>query len=75
MKVKMFLQMLAAFLVVYILYVILNREHFVEEQASSIEDLEAKVDKLSKEFHEMQHAASVQSNQAEAATIALQGIN
>jgi outer membrane murein-binding lipoprotein Lpp len=67
--------MLATLLIVYVLYVIFNREHFVEEQASSIEDLEEKVDKLSKEFHQMQHAASVQSNQAEAATIALQGIN
>lgn len=69
------LHMLATLLIVYVLYVIFNREHFVEEQASSIEDLEEKVDKLSKEFHEMQRAASVQSNQAEAATIALQGIN
>lgn len=69
------LHMLATLLIVYVLYVIFNREHFVEEQASSIEDLEEKVDKLSKEFHQMQHAASVQSNQAEAATIALQGIN
>jgi hypothetical protein len=75
MKVKMFLQMLAVVLIVYVLYVVLNREHFVEEQATSLEELKEKVDKLSKEFHEMQHAASVQSNQAEAATIALQGIN
>jgi outer membrane murein-binding lipoprotein Lpp len=71
----MFLQLLAVLLVIYTLYVAFNKEHFVDEQASSLTTLEKKVEKLEKEFNELKHTADVQSNQAEAAVMALQGIN
>ena len=75
MKVKMFLQMLAVLLVVYTLYVAFNREHFVDEYAAGLPSLEKRLDKLEKEFNALKHSADVQSNQAEAAVMALQGIN
>jgi hypothetical protein len=71
----MFLQLLAVLLVIYTLYVAFNKEHFVDEQVSSLTTLEKKVEKLEKEFNELKHTADVQSNQAEAAVMALQGIN
>jgi hypothetical protein len=75
MKVKMFLQALAFLLVVYTLYVAFNREHFVDEHAAGLPTLEKRLDKLEKEFNALKHTADVQSNQAEAAVLALQGIN
>lgn len=71
----MFLPMLAVLLVVYTLYVAFNREHFVDEHAAGLPDLEKRLDKLEKEFNDLKHKADVQSNQAEAAVLALQGIN
>ena len=71
----MFLQMLAVLLVVYTLYVAFNREHFVEEQAASLPSLEKRVDDLEKEFRALKNSADIQSNQAEAAVMALQCIN
>jgi hypothetical protein len=57
------------------LYVAFNREHFVEEQAASLPSLEKRVDDLEKEFRALKNSADIQSNQAEAAVMALQSIN
>jgi hypothetical protein len=75
MKVKMFLQMIAVLLVIYTLYVAFNREHFVDEHAATLPVLEKRIDDLEKELNDLKNRAAVQSNQAEAATMALQGIN
>ena len=71
----MFLQMIAVLLVIYTLYVAFNREHFVDEHAATLPVLEKRIDDLEKELNDLKNRAAVQSNQAEAATMALQGIN
>ena len=71
----MFLKILALLLVLYTLYVAFNREHFVDEHAATLPSLEKRVGDLEKELGDLKHKAEVQSNQAEAATMALQGIN
>ena len=73
MRVKMlFVCIFAGLLILYTIYVAMNREHFEEQHVASLGD---RVSKLEKELGDFKHKAQVQTGQADAAVMALQAIN